>query len=156
MEKKSKAPPGEIYNFRESAFYWLGHLSNRFNRELIAAMRPKRITIARWRALAVLAERPGISVSELAAHAILERTALIHVLNRLEQEGLVERRVNEADKRIMELYLTDAGRREFETILPVARRAYRKAVDGIEPDELGSSLEVIRRMLHNLGAPPFI
>jgi DNA-binding MarR family transcriptional regulator len=69
---------------------------------------------------------------------------------------LVERQVNEADKRIMELYLTASGRAEFETILPVARRAYRKAVEGIDPDELGGSLEVIRRMLQNLGAPPFI
>lgn len=144
------------YDFRQSAFYWLGHLSNRFNRELVAAMRPKRITVARWRALAVLAERPGVSVSELAAHAILERTALIHVLNRLEGEGLVERRINEADKRAIELYLTDAGEREYRTILPVAKRAYRKAIEGIAPDELDGSLEVVRRMLRNLGTPPFI
>jgi DNA-binding MarR family transcriptional regulator len=156
MSDKNTPPTSETYGFRDSAFYWLGHLSHHFNRELIAAMRPKRITVARWRVLAVLAERPGISVNELAAHAIVERTALIHVLKRLETERLVSRRTNDADKRIIELTLTEAGLAEFQAMLPAARQAYAKAVEGIAAEDLTMSLDVIRRMLGNLGPFPFV
>lgn len=56
----------ELYLFKESAFYWFGHLVDTYNRLLMRAMRPERLTVARWRCLAVLAEEDGISLGELA------------------------------------------------------------------------------------------
>jgi DNA-binding MarR family transcriptional regulator len=145
----------EFESFQDSAFYWIGHLENLFNRELLQAVRPKRLTVARWRVLAVLVELSGLTVTELAGHTLIERTALIHVLKQMEAEGLVLRLANELDKRKVEVHIREAGRAEHAAILPVARSVYRKALSTISDEEIKHFIRTAKRMISSLKRSPY-
>lgn len=149
-----KAPRArELYFFRESAFYWFGHLEDYFNRLLVRAMRPERLTVARWRCLAVLAETDGIALGELAEQTVIERPALTHVIDQMESDGLVARRADASDKRVVKVDLTAEGRALFERVLPVAQSAYAQALRSIPAKDYALMLSVVKRMAANLKYP---
>ena len=147
---RRKAAQPDVYFFRESAFYWFGHLEDRFNRLLMRAMRPERLTVARWRCLAVLAEEDGIALGELADHAVIDRPALTHVIDQMEADGLVARRPDEADRRVVKVDLTDEGRALFDRVLPTAREVYAKAMREVPAKDYELMLALLRRMAAGL------
>ena len=147
---RRKAGERELYFFRESAFYWFGHLEDHFNRLLLRAMRPERLTVARWRCLAVLAEEDGIPLGELAEQTVIERPALTHVIDQMENDGLVVRRGEEADRRVVKVDLTAEGRALFERVLPKARAVYAQALATISAKDYDLMLGMLKRMAANL------
>jgi DNA-binding MarR family transcriptional regulator len=70
-----------------------------------------------------LAENPGhrFRVQELAESVHLSQSALSRMIGRLEQHGLVERSLCDADRRGIYVCLTEAGRRRHAEALPTQR-----------------------------------
>src|SRR5690242_193953 len=67
-------------------------------------------TQARWEALYWIAvSRGGATQRELAECVGIEEPTLVRMLHRLEQEGLVERRASQADRRTKTIVLTKAA-----------------------------------------------
>lgn len=64
------------------------------------------------RVIALLKLKDGISTKQLAQVLGLRVSSLNETLVRLESAGLVERRPSDDDKRIMLVYLTDAGKKQ--------------------------------------------
>jgi DNA-binding MarR family transcriptional regulator len=141
---------GTRHDFRKSLFYWTGLLEDRYNQDFIRAMRPARVTIPRFRALAVLMELSDLTVNELAHHTSVERSALSRVLDQLDSEGLIVRRQKSADKRALAISITEAGRAAFLKMRPVRRAILQRATAGIPPDDIDRMLGVIQQMLRNL------
>lgn len=61
------------------------------------------------RALALIADSPGIQSSHLAASLGMERSALSHLLRTLSEQGWIERRRESHDQRSVHLHVTRAG-----------------------------------------------
>ncbi len=59
--------------------------------------------------LALLAERPGMRVSEIAQALSIHQSTASNLLDKVERAGLVRRRRSRTDQRVVELYLTGAG-----------------------------------------------
>jgi DNA-binding MarR family transcriptional regulator len=153
---KSKVNPADPRSFRDSLFYWTGLLEDRYNQLFVEAMRPRRVTVSRYRTLAILMELAGLTVNELARHSSIERSALSRLLDQLESEALIVRRPNRADRRAVEIRITPKGRTAFLVMRPVRRAVLRRATEGIAPGELERMRAMIQLMLHNLddGATP--
>jgi DNA-binding MarR family transcriptional regulator len=137
-------------SFRDSLFYWTGLLEDRYNQLFVQAMRPLRVTVSRYRTLAILSELADLTVNELARHSSIERSALSRLLDQMEHEALIVRRPSRADRRAIEIRITAKGRDAFLAMRPVRRAVLRQAVDGIAPAEIDRMRTVIQRMLHNL------
>ena len=142
--------PAPRETFRNSLFYWTGLLEDRYNQDFVKAMRPLRVTVPRFRTLAVLMELADLTVNELARHSSIERSALSRLLDQLEEEGLIVRRQKSADKRALAIRITEAGRAAYRTMRPVRREVLRRATDGIAPEDVQLMLSVVQRMLRNL------
>lgn len=138
--------------FRNSLFYWTGLLEDRYNQLFVKAMRPARVTVSRYRTLAILAELDELTVNELARHSSIERSALSRLLDQLEREALIVRRPHRADRRALEIRITAKGRAAFAAMRPVRRAVLKRATEGINPGELERMRMVIQLMLHNLDA----
>ncbi len=61
--------------------------------------------------LRILAENDGITQTEIAEKLDIRPSSLGELVVKLEENGFVERRKNENDKRIMNVYLTEKGRK---------------------------------------------
>jgi MarR family transcriptional regulator, organic hydroperoxide resistance regulator len=138
--------------FRNSLFYWTGLLEDRYNQLFVKAMRPARVTVSRYRTLAILAELDELTVNELARHSSIERSALSRLLDQLEREALIVRRPHRADRRALQIRITATGRAAFAAMRPVRRAVLKRATEGITPGEIERMRTVIQLMLHNLDA----
>lgn len=67
-------------------------------------------TQGQGRIIAMLKLRDGLSTKDLATVLGIRVSSLNETLAKMEKAGLVERKPSEADKRVMLIYLTDAGR----------------------------------------------
>lgn len=68
------------------------------------------LTYPQYLAMLVLWEGDGITVGEISARLLTDPGSLTPLLKRLEAEGLLRRVRSKTDERVVELYLTDAGR----------------------------------------------
>jgi len=100
--------------------------------------------------LLVLAESParGIRLCTLADEAFLSRSGLTRALDRLEEQGLVERRASENDRRGQYATLTPRGRRALVRSTP----AHLRGLATHFADELTDrEAAVIRTALDRIG-----
>lgn len=89
--------------------------------------------------LSVLRTRPGstITMTELAEATNATLSRLSHVCRRLQARGLVERAASEQDRRVTEVRLTTAGRRELVRATPGhIALARRLVIDALDADDL--------------------
>ena len=86
----------------------------RASRALIRAygplLEPLGLTYPQYLVFLKLWERDGIAVNELGGCLALDSGTLTPLLKRLEQRGLVERRRDRDDERVVKIFLTDEGR----------------------------------------------
>lgn len=82
---------------------------------------PVDVSRGQGRVFALLKIKDGISTRQLAQVLGVRISSLNETLVRLESAGLVERRPSDNDKRVMLVYLTDAGKR-------------REIEDSVQPD----------------------
>lgn len=75
-----------------------------------AAMRRHGLRLGQDHLLAVLWERDGRTPGEIAAAVNVTTPAVTKVATRLTEAGLVTRRRDDRDNRLVRLWLTDAGR----------------------------------------------
>lgn len=81
------------------------------------------LRVTQYVILALLIERPGLSVNELAEALELDRTTAGKNLRPLERDGLVGIVADEADGRSKRVELTNSGRAAFEIAMPLWQSA---------------------------------
>lgn len=67
--------------------------------------------------LFTLLEKDGSTLTEIGNRAQIENSSLTTMVDKLEKEGLVERRLYAQDRRVVKLYITEKGRELGEKIL---------------------------------------
>ncbi|HET7247640.1 MAG TPA: MarR family transcriptional regulator [Streptosporangiaceae bacterium] len=93
--------------------------------------------------LRLLAARDGLKSSEVAARGWWTPGTVTSVVDTLVRDGYVERRREPADRRVVRLHLTDAGRRKAEQAVLLIGPKWRDAFGFVAPaDE-----PVIRKFL---------
>jgi DNA-binding MarR family transcriptional regulator len=95
---------------------------------------------------ALIGLNPGISPQELAKFLFLDASKVSLFLKTLERQAMVERRPSPADRRKVELHLTDAGR-DFVVEGQVLRESWSGAVAGVLTEE---ETQVFLRLLNKL------
>jgi len=68
------------------------------------------LTLAQSFILFSLLEKDGCALTEIGNRAQIDNSSLTTMVDKLEKEGLVERRLFAADRRVVTLFLTDSGR----------------------------------------------
>lgn len=90
----------------------------------------------------------GIPVTRLAAKAWADPGNASGVIDRLEREGLVERRPAAHDRRVVLVHTTATGRRRVAELWPAYLDCIRRNMAPLRDDELTS----LGRLLEKLGA----
>ncbi len=123
--------------------YMLKAAASALHSAMEGVLRPLGMTITHYACLELLAQRPGLSNSELARGAFVTRQSMNVLLQALERQGLVVRPAQAPVGRALPTELTARGRRQ----LKVASAAVR----GVEQDMLArldvSEQDQMRRLL---------
>jgi DNA-binding MarR family transcriptional regulator len=108
------------------------------------------MTRAQWAVLTRLEREPGITQSRLAALTDVEPITIGRLVDRLEANGLIERRPDPNDRRVWRLRLTAKGAPILKRIAAFRRELHQEMSQGLDPDELDSLVASLQRMRANL------
>ena len=125
-----------------------------FNRKLRAVfdkiVRERNMTLPRARVFFTLNKKDGINQKELADRLELETPTLVRILDAMEGQGFVERRVAGSDRRAKEIYITETGKVGAGVIDEIAVSVRAQVIAGISESDLKTTLNVVRAMQANL------
>jgi MarR family transcriptional regulator for hemolysin len=113
-----------------------------------AVLAPEDASLNTWIVLhhAADTEAPGLSQRELAGMMAIGGPALVRHVDRLEAEGLVERRRDERDRRVTRITVTERGRRRLAELSVTMDELDREARAVLTPTEI----RTLERALHKL------
>lgn len=128
----------------------LHDVARMMRRDFDRRAREQGLTRARWQVLWYLARREGIYQAALAELLNVAPISLTRQLDRLEEEGLVERRTDPDDRRRYRLYLTDQAQPALENLHRLAEQTRRRALAGLEKNDIEALQRVLSVMRTNL------
>jgi DNA-binding MarR family transcriptional regulator len=114
------------------------------------------LTITQAKVLVFLARYEGTTQARLAEACDTDPMTLVRVLDRMEREGLLERRADPNDRRVYRVHLRAAADPIISEINRIGDKARGEALAGLSSEErsqLLRTLEVIQKNLNAL-APP--
>jgi DNA-binding MarR family transcriptional regulator len=95
---------------------------------------------------------PGIDQNGLAARLGVDRNNASLLVEELAKRGLVERRINGADRRARQLYLTAKGEKLFARLRPANLAANARILEPLAPRERELLLDLLIRVIEANGA----
>jgi DNA-binding MarR family transcriptional regulator len=101
------------------------------------------LTPPQFALLAFLWQQDGLTQVELSEKGQIDRSTIGGLIDRLERNGLLERRQHPQDRRAYRIYLTDHGKEMEGTLSACAERSLKRLTSGLNEGEL----EELRRML---------
>lgn len=109
------------------------------------------ITPGQYGVLALLQSAPGIDQQTLARRIGLDASTTGGIVARLEERGLVDRRVGDRDRRARVLALTEAGRKLFAAAGPAVAAAQRRLLAPFTAEERETLLSLLERLVQGHG-----
>jgi DNA-binding MarR family transcriptional regulator len=129
--------------------YQLAVASARVSRDFSEIYRREfGLTIPEWRVMAHLAQSEAVSVREIHLRVDMDKSKVSRAAARLETAGLIEKRENTADRRLLDMRLTPAGRQMFARIVPLADAYQERLTARLGPEAAGfrTALERLKEM----------
>ena len=110
---------------------------------LSSALADLNLTAAEINALANLADRGALNVSELSAETGTRATTLTGILDRLENRGYLARELDPTDRRSFRLPLTEAGQAVAGRIQAAVAALERDALARLSPTQIAGFHAVV-------------
>ena len=108
------------------------------------------MTMPRWLVLSQLAVRDGQSIGDLSRSTVTKQSSLTRVVDQMERDELVVRHPSEEDQRIVQVWLTEAGRETYDEVVPLAVRRAHQALDGLRDADIETLNALLQRLLTNM------
>jgi DNA-binding MarR family transcriptional regulator len=125
-------------------------IRRRFERRVRQAGLP--ITRLQASLLIRIARNPGLSQTAAATELDIEPIALVRMLDRLHEEGFVERRAHPTDRRVRTLWLTRLAWPVVQRILEINAVVREEACAGLTPAAREALMGALDHMRNNLAA----
>ena len=110
-------------------------------------MEPHGITAAQFKVLIIIAQYGVDSPGELCRHLSLDSGSMTRMLDRLEQKGFLARQRSEADRRQVQLVLTEEGQKLADRPPNIGAEAMNELAGAITPDELKTLELILKKIL---------
>jgi MarR family transcriptional regulator for hemolysin len=148
MIEEPEVQPGSDRNFG----FLVHDVSRLIKRRFDRRARQTGLPITRRQAAVILyiARNEGVSQSEVATWLDMEPIALVRMLDKLHEEGLVERRAHPTDRRIRTLWLTPAARPVIERILTINQAIREEAFAGMAAHARDTVIDILDGIKDNL------
>ncbi|PLW84206.1 MarR family transcriptional regulator [Kineobactrum sediminis] len=107
---------------------------------------------ARWQLLWLLAREEGLKQAELADRMDIAPISLARQVDKLELEGLVQRRRDSDDRRCFRIHLTDAAQPALQILRRLAQETRSEALAGFNTEDIAQLQQLLGRIRLNLSS----
>jgi DNA-binding MarR family transcriptional regulator len=149
MELKSPTLDPPTLNSRTLGFL-LHEVARLLKRRFEQHARGSGLTRSQWQVLAYLAQNEGIHQSGLAELLEIEPITLVRIVDKLEAQGLIERRPHPSDRRLWLLHLTPAARPQLVQLRKLGEITRTEALAGVSEADVERLLKTLQQLKVNL------
>ncbi len=114
--------------------------------------RELELTLPQCKVLAHLSRNEGISQARLAELTETDPMTLVRTLDRMQQDGLIERRADPADRRAHRLFLREAAKPIMHRMWRIADQSRNEALAALSPAEREQLVDLLERVHTALSA----
>jgi DNA-binding MarR family transcriptional regulator len=133
--------------------YLLKEASSALRAAMEAVLRPLDMTVTHYSCLELLAQRPGLSNSELARGAFVSRQSMNVLLQALERDGFVTRPASAPVGRVLPTRLTPLGRARLAKATVAVRSVEQRMLGGLDDRQRTEAGLLLRSIIGALGTP---
>jgi MarR family transcriptional regulator for hemolysin len=123
-------------------------------RGFIAFQRNRGLSMSQMGTLLALRREGHCGVSHLAERLNVTTAAASQFLNKLVDEGLIERRENHLDRRAKKIALTPKGAQLVQESMRARQEWFRPLIDSLTPDEKAAVQEVLELLIEKAAFQP--
>ncbi|WP_299845361.1 MarR family transcriptional regulator [uncultured Roseovarius sp.] len=124
-----------------------------FLRAMGPVFRSAGLTASQWDVLETLSNKQALSINDLMRLTLSTSGNLDVVVKNLIQTGLVEKTIDETDRRARVLRLTPAGHQKVAEFLPTHNRALDQIFSGLSAHDKRETIKMLNRLRKKLPQP---
>ena len=123
-----------------------------FQKELLNRLKNTGLTIGQPKVLDYLKDHDGAGQKEIARGCQIEPGTLTTILNRMEDAGLVERRMLNGNRRSLYVFLTEKGKGQLKLVTEAFSAMEEKAFQDISETERATFMRLMHRIYENISS----
>ena len=117
---------------------------------LLEQLKDTGLTIGQPKILDYLKDHDGSNQKEIAKACFLEAGSLTTILNKMEEKGLIERRILNGNRRSFHIFMTEEGKKKQQLVTQAFDKIEEKALSGVSAEEFQQFLAVYGKIYANL------
>ncbi|WP_406645981.1 MarR family transcriptional regulator [Aliisedimentitalea scapharcae] len=136
-----------------SAGYLANHMARLFAVGLNKRLQATGLAPAQFMVLLELWQADGRTQADLMGALDVEQATMANTLSRMDRDGLIVRRPSETDGRSRIVFLSDKARALEQAAKAAAWHQNEVALRGLDPEERGLFLSLMRKVIANMQRP---
>ena len=139
------------YDFQNN----IGFMVNRTAKTIVKAMdtelrKKVGITFGQWKVIVMLYNQNGLTQKEIADRLDLEGPTLIPIIDKMEKEGFVVRRVDATDRRNNRIYYTEKSSELWDKMIECALKIRQVSIRDISEEDIVFMISILEKIRHNI------
>lgn len=119
-------------------------------KRLLERVKASGLTLGQPKVLDYLKDHDGASQKEIAAGCFIEAGSLTSILNRMEEKGLIERRMLNGNRRTFHIFMTESGKKSQKLVEEAFVEIEEAAWKDISPEEAEAFMKIYHKIYSNL------
>ena len=132
----------------------VGHITENAIKQITEAFGKRlentEITRIQWIALYHIKNNKIISQRDLSNLMCVKDSSAGRLLDRLERDGLISRKRNDSDRRVIYIQLTERGNQLITKLIPYGEKFNNELINGIKEEDLIIYVKVLNKMISNV------
>ena len=119
-------------------------------KKLMDQLKDTGLTLGQPKVLDYLKDHDGASQKEIAAGCLIEAGSLTSILNRMEEKGLIERKMLNGNRRTFHIFMTESGKKNQKLVEETFEKIEETALNNVSEEEQKVFMEIFLRIYRNL------
>jgi MarR family transcriptional regulator, transcriptional regulator for hemolysin len=143
--------PIQKYDFQNNIGYIINRTAKAYVKALDSQLREKvGVTAGQWKVLVMLVEKNGLTQKEIANRLGLDGATLIPIIDKMEKDKLVVRKVDPSDRRNNRIYRTELANVQWDKMMECASNIKEISLKGIPDKNIKILKDVLEHIWQNL------
>ena len=139
------------YDFQNNIGFIVNKTAKAFVKALESELREKvGVTVGQWKVMVMLINQDGLTQKEIAERLELEGPTIIPIIDKMEKDDLVVRKVDPSDRRNNKIYRTEKANELWNEMLKCATKVRQVSLKDIPEVNVDITKKVLEHIYQNL------
>lgn len=139
------------YDFQNNIGFIVNKTAKAFVKALDLELREKvGVTVGQWKVMVMLVNQDGLSQKEIAERLGLEGPTLIPIIDKMEKDELVVRKIDPYDRRNNRIYRTEKANELWNAMVKCAAKIRQVSLKDIPEENINITKNVLENVYQNL------